>query len=75
MFKNKNPCCMCLATQVNCDKKIVGWLKMFITMTEIDVGKFQAHSVQGASTSKAKTFGMSTQQIIERNIWEIQCIL
>ena len=46
-----------------------------MTMTEIDVRKFQAHSVRDASTSKAKKFGMSTQQIIERKNWEIQYIV
>ena len=48
---------------------IARWLKMVMTMAGIDVGKFQAHSVGGASTSKANKFGLSTQQILERANW------
>ena len=37
--------------------------------TGIDVGKYKAHSVTGATTSKASKLGLFTKQILEKANW------
>ena len=48
---------------------IARWLKIIMASAGIDTNMFKAHSVRGASTSKANKFGLSTQQIIDRANW------
>ena len=45
------------------------WLKIVMEKAGIDIDKYKAHSVRGASTSKASRSGLSTKQIIERANW------
>ena len=48
---------------------VARWLKVVMSKAGIDIERFKAHSVRGASTSKASKLGLSTQQIIERANW------
>ena len=48
---------------------IARWLKEVMKKAGIDVSKYKAHSVRGASTSKAKAQGMSTEEIMQRANW------
>lgn len=42
------------------------WLKVVMAQAGVDVDKYKAHSVRGASTSKANKLGLSAQQIMDR---------
>ena len=48
---------------------IARWLKVVMEKAGLDVNIFKAHSVRGASTSKANKLGLSTQQIMDRANW------
>ena len=48
---------------------IARWLKQVMKKAGIDVSKYKAHSVRGASTSKAKAQGMSTEEIMQLANW------
>ena len=44
-------------------------MKVIIAVAGIDVNKFKAHSIRGATTSNANKLGLSTEQIIDRTNW------
>jgi hypothetical protein len=48
---------------------IARWIKTLMGMSGIDTDKYTAHSTRAASTSKAKTQGLSTEQIVKRASW------
>ena len=48
---------------------IAGWLVQLMNLAEIDTSEFRAHSVRGASTSKAKAKGLSCKEIMEIAKW------
>ena len=48
---------------------IARWLKAVMEKAGIDIGKYKAHSVRGAVTSKANKLGLSTKQIMDRANW------
>ena len=45
------------------------WLKELMGAAGIDTSVYKGHSVRGAATSKAKTLGLSSAQIIARANW------
>ena len=45
------------------------WLKELMGAAGIDISVYEGHSVRGAATSKAKTLGLSSAQIIARANW------
>ena len=44
-------------------------LKVIMSKAGIDIERFKAHSLRGASTSEASKLGLSIQQIIQRANW------
>ena len=48
---------------------IARWIKHILDMAGIDASIFQAHSVRGASSSKALTRGLSVQDILVKGNW------
>ena len=48
---------------------IARWLKTVMEKAGIDTDKYKAHSVRGASTSKASKLGLSAAQIMQRANW------
>lgn len=48
---------------------ISNWLKKLMAMAGIDTDTFTAHSVRGASTSKASQVGLSILEIMEQASW------
>lgn len=48
---------------------IAGWLVELMRLAGIDISEFRAHSVRGASTSKAKAKGLSCKEIMEIAKW------
>ena len=48
---------------------IAGWLVELMRLAGIDISKFHARSVRGASTSKAKAKGISCKEIMEIAKW------
>ena len=48
---------------------IARWLKMIMAKSGIDVSVYKAHSTRSASTSKAKTQGVTTEEILHRANW------
>ncbi|KAL9957098.1 hypothetical protein ACROYT_G038697 [Oculina patagonica] len=48
---------------------IAGWLVQLMNLAGIDTSEFRAHSVRGASTSKAKAKGLSCKEIMEIAKW------
>ena len=48
---------------------IARWLKTVMEKSGIDTDKYKAHSVRGASTSKANKGGLSAAQIMQRANW------
>ena len=49
---------------------IAGWLKRFLDRAGIDTSIWTAHSIRGASTSKALKVGVSVQSILESANWK-----
>ena len=45
------------------------WLLEILRLSGIDVEKFKGHSTRSASSSKAKSLGISTKEILERGHW------
>ena len=48
---------------------IAGWLVQLMNLAGIDTSEFRAHSVRGASTSKAKAKVLSCKEIMEIAKW------
>ena len=48
---------------------VARWIKTQLQESGIDVNKYQAHSTRSAATSKAKTQGLQTSQILARANW------
>ena len=48
---------------------IARWIREFLGMTGVDTSIFKAHSTRAASTSKAKSTGLSEQEILKRGVW------
>ena len=48
---------------------IARWLKITLAEAGLDTGKYKAHSVRAASTSKASMKGLSTPMVLERANW------
>ena len=48
---------------------IARWLKLVMEAAGVDITTFKAHSTRSASTSKASSLGLSTNEIIERANW------
>ena len=48
---------------------VAQWLKTVMGQSGTDISKYKAHSIRAAKTSKAKSQGMSTEQILERANW------
>jgi hypothetical protein len=48
---------------------VARWLQSMMQEAGIDTSIYKAHSTRGASTSKAKTIGLSAKEIMERANW------
>ena len=48
---------------------IARWIKILLDMAGVDVSIFQAHSVRGASSSRALTKGLSVKAILDKGNW------
>ena len=48
---------------------IARWLKLLMAASGIDTSVYKAHSTQSASVSKAKSQGLSVDQILQRANW------
>merc|ERR1712121_531452 len=48
---------------------IARWIKGVMKKAGIDITKYKAHSVRGATTSKARAQGLSTNEVMERANW------
>lgn len=48
---------------------IARWIKSMLDMAGVDASIFQAHSVRGASSSKALTKGLSVKAIMDKGNW------
>jgi len=48
---------------------VSGWLKEILKLSGIDINIYKGHSTRSASTSKAKSLGISTKNILERAHW------
>ena len=48
---------------------VARWLKSVMLKAGVDIAKYKAHSLRGASTSKASGQGLSTQEIMDRANW------
>ena len=53
-----------------CTSTISNWLKHMMECAGIDVTVYKGHSTRSASTSKAKTAGLSVAEIISRANWK-----
>ena len=51
---------------------IAGWLVKLLTEAGINTQMFKAHSVRGASTSKAAAMGLSCKEILTMAKWKKQ---
>ena len=49
--------------------RLAGWIKEALRQADIDTGIFQAHSIRGASSSKAFTKGLTVREVVERGSW------
>jgi hypothetical protein len=45
------------------------WVREFLHQAGVDTEKFKAHSVRGATTSKAKKEGLSVEMIVQKANW------
>ena len=54
----------CITTQ-----SVSRWIVEVLTLAGIDTSTFTAHSTRSASTSKAKSQGISTKDILKRGHW------
>ena len=50
--------------------RLAGWIKEALRQADIDTGSFQAHSIRGASSSKAFTKVLSAKEVVERGSFQ-----
>ena len=48
------------------------WIKETLFLAEVDTQVFQAHSLRGASTSKALLKGLSVKEVIDHGRWSLE---
>ena len=53
---------------------IARWLKSLLEAAGIDTSIFNAHSIRGASTSKAANVGITTQDILKAADWKSESV-
>ncbi len=49
--------------------RLAGWVKEALHLADVDTGVFKAHSVRGASSSKAFLSGLSVKEVLTRGSW------
>jgi hypothetical protein len=55
-----------------CKATLARWIKETLNLADIDTKVFQAHSLRGASTSKALLKGLSVKEIIDHGKWSLE---
>ena len=48
------------------------WIKEALKMADVDTNIFQAHSLRGASSSKALLKGLSVKEVINHGRWSLE---
>ena len=48
------------------------WIKDVLLLVEVDTKVFQAHSLRGASTSKALLKGLSVKEVVDHGKWSLE---
>ena len=55
-----------------CKATLARWIKEALNLADIDTNVFQAHSLRGASTSKALLKGLSVKDVIDHGKWSLE---
>ena len=52
-----------------CKSTLARWIKDVLLLADVDTGVFKAHSLRGASTSKAFLKGLSVKEVVDHGKW------
>ena len=55
-----------------CKATLARWIKEALHLADVDTKVFQAHSLRGASTSKALLKGLSVKEVVDHGKWSLE---
>ena len=55
-----------------CKSTLARWIKDTLLQADVDTNVFKAHSMRGASTSKAFLKGLSVKEVVDHGKWSLE---